>query len=211
MNEQKEEGLLIKGDRPEGVRIVTCPHCNEELVIHLNTSIAKVEKFLGYGADNEDRWKANLSPDHAELLEWAKRSGLMNSFEAALRAGLNVPKHIDKYFLTWLRLTKPSVIPQWALDEFRGLFPGKFIEFHAAHTVGCVIASGEIQLFLPLTLIRGKSLRTGVNGNRAMIEADVIGVRQWIKTRNGYVPADCRAMLKTMHTRSIGEFARPAL
>jgi len=140
------------------------------------------------------------------ILEAATRSGLLASFEAALKAAPHngIPRDIENYFVrSWLELARPRQIPGWALDQFKQLYPGKFITFWVAQFVGAVVASGEICLFLPVSLVR--ETRTAVG----TVPADPSGIQQWSKTKLGYVPKECRMMIEAAQVRSLGELAIP--
>ncbi len=198
--------------RSECIKTVSCPHCNESLTVHMSMSVSKVEKFLGSGSNAVERWRESLDASQLGVVDAAKRSGLLDSFEHAVKTSMPMPPtNIEKYFLNWVARSTPALIPQWALKEFRDLYPGEFVEFYTAQQVGAVIAGGAISLFVPIELIKGKSVRTGVDGKKAMLPPDVSGIRQWTRTRMGYVPDDARAMLSEMRKRSIGEFARPMI
>lgn len=216
-----------KHDRGEWIE---CPHCQKEVLIRLKA------KITGIGVSNENTtspseakaarivqavsadttvntWGAALTGKQASVLAQAKRSGLFDSFVAALeRAPHNgVPANKEKYFLDWLKLARSKVVPQWALAEFKGLYPGKFIEVVGANFVGAVLANGEMSLFFPIDLVSGVKVKTAMNGNMSMGAPDASGVRDWVRTKMGYVPQEARLMLLETRKRSLGEYANPVM
>jgi hypothetical protein len=108
-------------------------------------------------------------------------------------------------------MCRAKTVPVWALNEFRDLFPGKRIEFYAHQSIGAVLASDQISLFVPLEVLTGQPVEATAEGKRQIIPPDVKGVQQWIKTKMGYVPANARIAVAAMRRRCIGEFAKPLI
>jgi hypothetical protein len=165
------------------------------------------------GATKKKDWRDSLSGQQMNILDHATRTGLLDSFVAALERGPHhgVPKNKEKYFLEWLSMSRRKIIPAWALSEFKELYPGKYVEFFGSNFVGAVVAGGEIMLFMPIDLISGIKLKTEIGGEKHMAPPDVSGIRQWIRTKMGYVPQDARIALEETRKRSIGEYANPIL
>lgn len=69
--------------------------------------------------------------------------------------------------------------------------------------LGAVVAGKELSLFVALNLV--VSSRTSVGD----IGPTELGIRQWIKTKLGYVPADAKIVLELAQIRSRGELAIP--
>jgi hypothetical protein len=198
-------------------RKAVCPHCSEEILVHFSVEISEVAAPKGETpsanpADKIARWRSTLDPSQSGTIDAAKRSGLLDSFEQAVKSSaVTQPSNIEKFFLDWLKLARAKMIPSWAMDEFKDLYPGKYIEFHVSQCVGAVVAGGKISLFLPVELLSGKTVKTAMDGTKRMLPPDISGVRQWMRTKMGYVPADCPSAIAEMRKRSFGEFARPVL
>lgn len=195
-------------------RNVICPHCLERFSVLFGFSVRDVEcAVVGAeaGLTKDELWRQSLSQAQIGLLDSARRSGLLDSFIAALERGPHngLPSNKEKFFLHWLKMAKPRIIPDFALSEFRSLYPKAEIGFYVSQYVGAVTANGELNLFLPVDLVVGKSLVLA--GVERKISADPAGVRQWLKTKMGYVPQEARIMLAEAHKRSIGEYARPVI
>src|SRR5262249_3909715 len=121
------------------------------------------------------------------------------------------PKNVEKALLTWFRCSRARTVPLYMLSEFRELYPNREIEFYAHGSVGAVIAGGNVSLFLPLDVVQGARVATAEDGRTKTIPPDVKGVRQWARTKMGYIPIEGRVAYLVMRKRSIGEFARPSL
>lgn len=198
---------------------IDCPHCNQKILVQFKSKVW-IQKTEGPSdrttpprATKLDAWEDSLSQKQKSVIEHAKRTGLYDSFVTALERGPHhgLPKNKEKYFLEWLKMCKQKLIPAWALSEFQDLYRGKYVEFFSFGFVGGVVAGGEIVLFMPVDLINGLKVKTAVNGEKRMGQPDVSGVRQWIKTKMGYVPAEATVFLSEIKKRSIGEFANPSL
>lgn len=208
---------MPQSDRPPNTFLLTCPHCNQELLAYLSTGISKVERLVEGQADGvgnkDDRWWNNLDPAQRTLLDKADKCGLLACYDAALKASAtSYPNNIKKHFLGFLRMMRQKVVPSWVLGEFMGLYPKQFVEFYAANGVGCVVADGAMVMFVPATVISGTHVKNHMTGKLTLGPVnDHLPLREWAKTRNGYVPVETRMMLATMRTRSIGEFANPVM
>lgn len=218
--EEMNESLIeAKDDRTAGGDWIDCPHCNQKVLVHFRSKVwiqhaeGPGDTAVPRGEFKKKEWRDGLSGQQMNILDHATRSGLLDSFVAALERGPHhgVPKNKEKYFLEWLVMSKRKVVPEWALAEFRELCPGKFIEFFGSNFVGAVVAGGEIMLFMPIDLIAGIKLKTTMGGEKRMAAPDASGIRQWVRTKMGYVPQDARIALEETRKRSIGEFANPVL
>lgn len=200
--------------RPEGTKCVSCPHCNQEMLIYLSLSISKVERFSGAGnSDFEKRWMGELSQKEKNQLDRARKTGILDAYRYAVEnSGGSMPNNVEKHLLGFFKDAKQKTIPSFALDEFKSLYPGKFIEFYATRGVGCVVASGVMEMFIPTEILTGSKIKTQTNGIEALLPADISGVRMWMHTKMGYVPSDSRIALEEFRSKkSFGEFARPML
>lgn len=207
-------------DRVETGQWIDCPHCSEKILVGFKSKvwIQRLETVTNDGHTSQPRdkvktWQDSLSGKQSAVLDEAKRTGLLDCFVHALERGPHdgMPNNKEKYFLGWLQHCKPRIIPEWALNEFRELYPKKYIEFYGHGFVGAVCADSEFSLFLPINLINGISIKQRVSGEKRMGTPDVSGVRQWIRTRMGYVPAGKGAFVDEMKKKSYGEFANPVL
>lgn len=199
---------------------IDCPHCAGKVLVEFKTRVyiqsaktASEAESVPPGELKAKAWRDGLSQQQVSILDHAIRTGLLASFVATLERGPHhgMPKNTEKYFLEWVKMARSRMIPEWALNEFKGLYPGKFIEFYGSNFVGGVIADGEIMLFLPIDLISGLKLKTTMGGIKSMAPPEVSGVRQWLRTKMGYVPAEARIFLAEARKRSIGEYANPVL
>lgn len=219
MSEIFEQGNVERlDDRVDCGEWIECPHCKEQVLVQFKakTWIHSVEtpgEATAPKKSKEQSWRDKLSGQQSAVLDQAIRTGLLESFIAALERGPHngIPKNKEKYFLEWISMSKRKILPAWALDEFKGLYPGKFVDFLGYNFVGAVLADNEIMLFIPINLINGVTLKTSMNGEKRMAPPDVSGIRQWIKTRMGYVPQEARIFLDETRKRSIGEYANPVL
>lgn len=119
---------------------------------------------------------------------------------------------LKKLFLAWCSLAKPRLVPAWAKKQFVELYPeAKEIIFCAHQYVGCVVVNGKLELFVPLVLVRDGVRIESDAGKTFEVSNDGEGLRQWVRGRFGYVPADSKLAVTEMKKRSIGEFANPVL
>lgn len=214
--EEVEQG---QDDRTACGDWVECPHCSGKILVSFKSKVwiqkaeTPSEHALPPNQKKKKDWRDGLSQQQVSILDHATRTGLFASFVAAMERGPHngLPRNQEKYFLDWLKMCKPKIVPGWAISEFKSLYPKTFVEFYGYNFVGAVIADGEIMLFMPIDLVAGIKVKTSMNGEKRMAPPDASGVRQWIKTRMGYVPQEARIALAETKKRSIGEYANPVL
>src|ERR1700676_312416 len=112
--------ISAQDDRADCGQWIDCPHCAGKVLVHFKArvSILKVDIPGRTVAPVEPKktWRDGLSGKQMNILDHAVRTGLFDSFVAALERGPHhgVPKNKEKYFLDWLCASRRKIIPQWA-------------------------------------------------------------------------------------------------
>lgn len=163
------------------------------------------------GASEKD-WKQLLKPEQLQVLDDAKQTGVLQSFEVATKAAKvdQIPRNIERFFLNWLRAAKPMSIPSFALDQFVRDFNKARIQFCGAQGIGVVLANGIIRQFIPTHVVVGRAIRDNTGGLRARVDAEKTKFNNWTRTRFGFV-AGKGALYENLKRCSIGEFSNPKL
>jgi hypothetical protein len=189
-------------------KYVPCPHCGASVRVCLQVE-ARLEVDLGAP---KTTWKDALPEKSRHYLEAASSSGMLSAFEQCCKhIRSSPPSDVERFFLTVLKTCRPKTIPKHALDAFKAAFPGH-IEYYSAQGVGIVVAEGVIRLFVPVHLTVGESIRTLAGTNmRVRADANLGELLDWMKTRWGYVPAQCKLFMTTLRRASLGEFENPVL
>jgi hypothetical protein len=157
-----------------------------------------------------------LTEDQRIILQRAQGTGLLSAFTQAVeRFNQLFPNSavktagMERFFLTYLKASRPALIPRFALDELKRLFPGHKIGSWSANGIIGITASGAIRMFMPSVIVTGLRVR-GFNSSGASqtIAANENDLNSWIKTKYGYVPGEGEFM-DMLRKKSIGEFALP--
>lgn len=195
---------------PKKRKSVECPHCNENFFIEFQIQIA------GMLSENQSfDWLATLRADQVEFLKKSEDIGLTMAFRQVVEVAMKdqMPRTIEKYFLTWLEKTQPLMIPSFALEFYKKEFPNTEIKIIGSQGILGVLANRQLKCFVPSEIIVGKNLRKangsgfGTNIKLPVNEADLI---QWKRTRMGYVVKGSvfEGELKSI---SVGSFVKPRI
>lgn len=192
--------------------LIECPHCQTVIKVDLQVTIKRAG-FIDEveGASHED-WKKLLSPEQLQVLEDAKQTGVLTSFETVTKTAKSdqIPHNIEHFFLNWLKTAKPTLVPSPMLQQLIRDFKGARIQFYSAQGVGVILADGAIRQFIPTHMVVGKAIRNPSGGLKARIHAEKSEFDHWIRTQFGFV-AGKGPFFETMKKRSIGEFNNPVL
>lgn len=195
--------------------VAKCPHCKNEVEMRLSVRLVggmeagRVNEPL---SETPDR----LTPGQRQFIDLAAKNGMLDAFKTAVQHGPmaeHPPKHMEVFFITVLRVSKPCIIPKVTLDVLRESFgPVGYLEFFSGNGVGIITVDKRIRAFMPVQLALGESVgNNNRSGPRYRMDADERALTHWIKTRMGYVPAGCEMFLEALRRKTIGDFANPLL
>jgi hypothetical protein len=104
-------------------------------------------------------------------------------------------------------------VPQVVLHHFIDAYPQSFVQFWASQGIVCLTVDDNIRQFFPAQLLLGQKVAMLGNNSAGKrtprIDVDEAAVVDWIKTRRGYVPADCHEFATALHRQSLGAFDSP--
>jgi hypothetical protein len=195
-----------------------CPCCNEplKLVLDVDMTLRDVVALKLHEPEPKAKAKPEWTPEQVaerNVLARAESSGILKAFEEAVesRANGQTPGHIPSYFLHYLRTMTPRLIPQRILDVLLEAYPDAFITVFASQGVACVVVEGVIRLFIPVEKLLGLSLRklgrsSSVGVTQPRMDVDESEIRNWIKTRRGYVPAGSTEFLSALRQPTMGSY-----
>lgn len=182
-------------------KYASCPHCGKNVLIRIEAGLYAAEEL------GQVPWEETLPAALRAVLRTARDSGLLAAFEEALarRPGDNPPPaQRPKFFVTWLRTMVTKRVPGPALRTFVEQFGGQIVVWGAQGLLG-VTSNGKLVGFVPQEAVLGTTAPRGKH--RVAVPASEGALREWVKTRYGYVPAG-GMLLDELRRHSIGEFAR---
>ena len=193
-----------------------CPHCNGEIQIDIRIGLSDVY-ILGKKEEAlASLWKRDLDSQAIVAVEEAKTSGLLSTFAEVVSHTLkDMPKSIERFFLTFLRRAEPTQASQRILNMYAKEFgaESEVIQIVSHQSVAAVLCRGDIKLFIPLNEVSSLRVRESSRekGSKGMIRTfDEEKIEEMIRTKFGYVMGRNEAF-ENLQRRSIGEFARPTL
>ena len=193
-----------------------CPHCEKDIVVVVIFGMADVSADvltpeLGEMKDipaKADRFTAR----EEEILKSATLSGVFPAFKSAVervQEGQR-PKHVERFFLNFLRTATRKIVPHDALEVLLREFGRQSLEVWGNSSLLAIVSGGVIKAFVPYTVVKPAPL-TFHEGGRFRADTEENGaMREWTKTRWGYVVGRGE-FYDVLRKRSIGEFARPSL
>ena len=184
-----------------------CPHCGT--IIAVQVEITDVTEFTDAPTE-PNWWKVGLTTEQLQIVENARAKGMLDALQSIIKQMPNTrPKSIERFLISVLKTSVVKRIPEFALNIFIAEFGG-LISFYSAQGVGIVASDGIIRMFCPISLVAGASLRGfGVGGAKRRLSAEAGPLRDWLRTRSGYVPISSPMFIDELHRRSIGDFALP--
>lgn len=197
---------------PEGKereRHFRCPHCEKEIVVHVQTVVQQVTVPVA-DDDPDHPWKFNATASHIALVEDARRSGLMEAFGQAakdMNVDGSIPRVIEKTFLNFVRYAQLFNVPGAALVAIQRDFPGsKKVEIWQASGIAAISVDGVVRRFAPLRHVRILSFPQP----RSRMADQVVRRNQadagtWMRTRWGYVVGK-GAFFEEMQKKFLGEW-----
>ncbi len=146
-------------DRENGRSVIptVCPHCQKPILLVMDSWHAE----LSNGELMKKDYLKDLSPEQLKLLEYAQRTNLVESFRkcVAFARAEQIPKSIERFFITIMRTAVPKAVPRFALERFMTLCGlGVHVEFYTSQGIGIVVGGGQIRAFVPTELVLGKKL-----------------------------------------------------
>jgi len=199
-----------------------CPHCQTatKLVMVVNMQLHDVTAIELTQPRSEGvttkATEGRFQPAEQAILERAQGSGILDAFAETVRSRNNqVPAQMDSYFLHFLRTMTPRVIPMRILEVLREAYPDEHITIFASQGIACISAGGVMKFFAPVEKLLGMKLNSlgrndgGINSPR--LDVDENEIRNWIKTRRGYIPADSTEFLDALRRPSIGAYDKLSL
>jgi len=190
-----------------------CPECHARISVDVGVGIADGPSRI----DKEREWLGMLSPSNREVLELAEQNGLLEAFRQARDAVHPLKKGKSqiagyRFFLTWLLEASEMELDnltQLAAQELFKTCAGQVKALIFNRIIG-VLVDDRLQLFIPDALIkRAPAVPQNGKVKIADIAAQTEPFRNWVKTKNGYVPAKASLFLQEMRRRVFGEFGRP--
>jgi hypothetical protein len=190
----------------------TCPHCRKPIRFRLETD------YGSFGTTEPDEeWLLSLSEKDREFLRIAEASGVLDSFQQALKArsigDLSV-RNPAKTFLRFLaKMKTQKLTPQVGLT-LRSAFPGGGVDVYTCGDISAITISGVLRLFIPTEHLFKNNVKPVANvGNGTVkvkeLQDDMKDFQAWIKTRMGYVPQGGGLFLQEMRKRCYGAFGLP--
>ena len=157
-----------------------CPHCRKSIKIAIQTDILAVD--IPEEEGNID-WNAGLSDQEKVAIQTAKESGTLEAFKRAVEYGDSRPKSIERFFISYLRIAKPRIIPEFATRALFKEFPRQRVNVLQAQGILAVVVEGSIRKFIPLELAAGKSLG---GTNKLRTSADEAEYHNWMKSEHTF-------------------------
>jgi hypothetical protein len=183
-----------------------CPHCGGAIKIVFQEITVEPQECT-------DRLPPDplkgLSKQQRLIVAQFEANGLLERFRDIIRETPQRVTGVESFLISWLRTLVRKVIPQTHLTEFLERFGyADPLEIWAAQGIGAVIQKGRIIELFPAALVTGTRLSTlGVNSDshKRLRVNSADGLRQWLKTRRGYVPAECEVFLGHLRSTAIGD------
>jgi hypothetical protein len=195
------------------VRRILCPHCEQEIRLHLSVEVSGVGKWEGY--DDGRAWTDGMSDEQIALVNAAQESGLFKAFSEAVLSRTAVagqPKSLERFLITFFKTMRQNRVPLFVLQHYvREFGRNESIEVWSAQGLCAVIAGRSVRCFVPIDVFKGAAISSLTGKNTSRIGGDEESFQSWVKTRHGYVPAGSNVFLSEMRRKSIGEFARPSM
>jgi hypothetical protein len=201
---------------------ISCPHCKERIEIGLVLAVegatssredaerprTKEER----AADAIEHWRANLLPQDRELIELAESNGILTAFMQAWDTAFptNRPRVPGESLLMFLHHMQPLDLRSRELSmtalAIRSQFGNKKVAVFAWNRITALVVEDILSAFVPLNLLKRPQMSKG-SMKVQDIGFQMDGLNDWIKTRNGYVPASGGTFFAEMQKRSPGAFA----
>lgn len=210
-------------------RHVKCPHCNGAIVVTISqVNIAIFEgDGIAIGATSAERraaekatqttsehvYESELPLSVRMLLDGLRSSGIYDTILKVkqIRDGRPITRRANRFVLTFLRDISQHVVPREILHILADTYRGEITVF-GHNGVSLVLSSGRIVLVIPTEYLRGARNKLGAVGgqfNNVSVRTTPEQVATWIRTRNGYVPADKQLFLAVLQRESRGGFEIP--
>jgi hypothetical protein len=178
---------------------IECPCCNKQINVQLG--VVNVTPHVDM-PDGPNDWRQTLTEAQIAVVESAKTSGLFEQFCDAVNVvkSHQQPRFPERFFVTWFNTAGVlKKVPQSILNKLISRFGGR-IDLWQSNGIAAVLASGELQLFIPSAWLVGVALKANLRTN-----ADSSQVNEWVYTKYGLV-AFRGAMFESMKVKSRGEF-----
>jgi hypothetical protein len=159
-------------------------------------------------------------PEDQALIDAAKRTGLLEPFIQTLtvvKHGAPLPHDLDGFFVLCMRTLVQRLLPPHAVQQFRETFPHGQLAYYSSQGIGVVVVNQALRLFVPNSQIMGTSLRglgarsKGQSSGRLSIDDGPQKLRQWLRTRWGYVAGEGALFEQFQHQPGAGSFDRPSV
>jgi hypothetical protein len=206
MNSRLDYTELDISEAERGSESFNCPHCQTELQFKIK------HKVVGVYTTQPDKIVIvdKLTTVERGIIEDARKRGILQAFDAALRVATNSPPNdFEQAFLTFLSRANKIRTPQFALRECLDPRDAEGdLELYTHSFVSVVLADGEFRSFIPTPLIKGNSIGTltPVKGN-IKAQQSYHTATDWVKTRFGYVQGH-GALFNEMRKKAAGDFAK---
>jgi hypothetical protein len=186
-----------------------CPHCENEICIEIFPRLDGIYKTEEATENSKYlSWRGRLTKAEVAMLESAKMTGIFKPMLAAMeKSAAPVPKNQEKFFLEFMRLAAPITIPASSLELLINEFHGR-IEVLQFQQLVAVLSDNQLVMFAPLVYV-GPS-KNGKRDMRIAIPYET-ATREWLKTRNGYVPMGARIFGQQIRGKQFGDFGHLVL
>lgn len=180
-----------------------CPTCQNVLRFDCEVSILGVQvkggpierAKLPMSLVSTEKHREPLSDEELQVAKECRDSGMLDAFVQVVNGqmrGPNVPRDMERFFITFLQTAVKGRLPSQMLLEFAREFQGH-IEFWKAQGIGMVLSDGKVCCFIPV--VRGMPQRVskyfvaeGTPGKSGRVQ----------RTTAGYVPAGSRVFMEAL-------------
>jgi hypothetical protein len=189
---------------PEQRADVRCPHCGGELELFVTKPTTALEE-----------WRANLHAEDREILELGETLKIVPAFATAYQEA-NPRQYTlanpGKQFLAFLHTASP--LQMQSAPAIRMAIQAQFpeasdISVLRSLNVSALVLDGALTWFVPSNTLKAPRVEPS-NGHLKVKELTepMQRLENWIRTRNGYVPAESRIFLEELRRRTPGHFAK---
>jgi DNA-directed RNA polymerase subunit RPC12/RpoP len=204
-----EESPEVKPRGPRGP-VIACPKCDHRFMVNVRVEVSDLML-------TEDGLQLSptrtLTDAERKFMEEAREARLFEPFAKAVelaKAG-QVPRDMERFFMTVMKTAAARKVPPFALERFRREYPRSRIDFWVSQGIGILLADGAIRQFVPADLVTGRTIKSlGGDSVKTKTNATPEGLEEWTRTRFGYVVGR-GAFFDALRQKSIGAFSRPGL
>jgi len=167
----------MNNNSTEKHRGIECPHCHNQIRVTARLDI------ISAVLSGEDASFVGLEEKERAVFKNAKDIGLIDAFAIGVSyaKGLDAPRNMEAYFLTFLRTANARRIPRFAMGYFLETFGNGEFQFWQGQGTGAIIIDDVVRAFIPLEVVIGPTAKSTDNLERTRVgDATREGIEEWI-------------------------------